>query len=36
MEQPTKFELVLNAKTASALGVAIARNILLRADRIIE
>ena len=36
VEQPTLFELVVNTKAAKALGIAIPRSILLRADRIIE
>jgi ABC-type uncharacterized transport system substrate-binding protein len=35
-EQPTKFELVVNMKTAKAVGLAVPKSILLRATRLIQ
>ena len=36
VEQPTFYEMVVNLKTARALGIKVRQSVLVRADRVIE
>ncbi|MGZ8436208.1 MAG: ABC transporter substrate binding protein, partial [Candidatus Binatia bacterium] len=36
VEQPTKFEFIVNLKSAKQIGVTVAPNVLARADRVIK